>query len=257
MVAASDFFNDVWSSSDGVNWRREAEHADWTPRAGLSAIAFDGSLVVLGGSINDDAAILAGPSARIYHNDVWRSEDGARWTRMAEHAPWAERAGAALAVKGGSLFLFGGEAGFLPGDDGALPYFNDVWRTRDGGSWELVTARAPWPSRPGHWVLPLGGAFVLFGGFRPDASGFGQANPEDMWASADGKEWSLLAAKPWNAATSADIKYDFAALVSSSSSSGEASIYTFGGDRETFNFFDPTNYLRLDSDVWAFGPVAA
>ena len=47
--------------------------------------------------------------------------------------------------------------------------------------------------------------------------------------------------------------YDFAAIVSSSSSN--SSIYTFGGDRETFNFFDPVNYLRIDNDVWAFGPV--
>lgn len=253
MVAASDFFNDVWSTNDGVAWRRETEHAGWTSRAGLSAITFDGALVVLGGSVNDDAAILAGPSARIYHNDVWRSQDGANWTQLAEHAPWAKRAGAALAVMGDALFLFGGECGFLADVDGVLPYFNDVWRTRDGARWERVTAEAPWPSRPGHWVLPLADRFVLFGGFRPDETGIGEDNPVDMWTSADGEKWSLLAARPWSATTSADVKYDFAAIVSSSSS--DSSIYTFGGDRETFNFFDPVNYLRIDNDVWAFGPV--
>ena len=29
-------------------------------------------------------------------------------------------------------------------------------------------------------------------------------------------------------------------------------IFSFGGDRETFNFFDPFNYLNVDNDVWNF-----
>ena len=31
-------------------------------------------------------------------------------------------------------------------------------------------------------------------------------------------------------------------------------MFTFGGDREAFNFADPTNYLRVDNDVWRFAP---
>ena len=27
-------------------------------------------------------------------------------------------------------------------------------------------------------------------------------------------------------------------------------VWTFGGDRETFNPFDPFNYLQVDNDVW-------
>ena len=27
-------------------------------------------------------------------------------------------------------------------------------------------------------------------------------------------------------------------------------IFTFGGDRETFDFDDPENYLRIDDDIW-------
>jgi hypothetical protein len=29
-------------------------------------------------------------------------------------------------------------------------------------------------------------------------------------------------------------------------------LLTFGGDRETFNPFDPVNYLRVDNDVWEY-----
>ena len=31
-------------------------------------------------------------------------------------------------------------------------------------------------------------------------------------------------------------------------------IITVGGDRETFDFTDPENYLRVDNDVWSFAP---
>jgi hypothetical protein len=29
-------------------------------------------------------------------------------------------------------------------------------------------------------------------------------------------------------------------------------IYTFGGNRETFDFFDPTQWQNIDNDVWRF-----
>ena len=32
-------------------------------------------------------------------------------------------------------------------------------------------------------------------------------------------------------------------------------IFTFGGERETFNFADPLNYRNVDRDVWRFGPT--
>ena len=62
------------------------------------------------------------------------------------------------------------------------------------------------------------------------------------------RPWGLLSGAPWQAADQGEIKYDFAAL------SAFGSIYTFGGDRETFDFFDLTNYLKIDNDVWRFRP---
>ena len=37
--ASTNAMNDVWFSSDGVNWKRQAEHAPWGPRVPL-VIAF-------------------------------------------------------------------------------------------------------------------------------------------------------------------------------------------------------------------------
>lgn len=38
-------------------------------------------------------------------------------------------------------------------------------------------------------------------------------------------------------------------------SDGTTSVFTFGGDRETFNPTDPLNYLNVDNDVWKYSYV--
>lgn len=255
---ASNFFNDVWRSTDGVNWEQMTAAAPWSGRAGLMAASLGDAIYVFGGSRNDDSAII-GPTGppREYFNDVWRSTDGgATWELATAEAPWSARAGGAVAVFEGDLYLLGGEVGFVcePLPDCEPPYFNDVWRTSDGTTWESVTEQAAWSPRPGHQCESLtidtaelsGPAIVCFGGF-------GQlANPIDVWASADGSTWVQLASAPWNAATSEQGRYDFDSTVISlpGGAVGESAIITVGGDRETFEFGDPENWLRVDDDVW-------
>ncbi len=257
-IAVSDFFSDVWSSSDGVNWTARTLDAGWDGRAGLSSVVFRDELYVFGGSKNDDAAVVGpGGPPRIYFNDVWKSSnDGVDWQQVNGAAPWAPRAGAAVVVKDDYIYLLGGEDGFTC-DSGLRcpPYFNDVWRTQDGVNWEQVVEVAEWPSRPGHQAVVVGDQIVVFGGFglsTDPADPFKPSNPIDMWASVDGANWELLEQAPWNADSPADIKYDFDALVAPGRSEGADAIYTFGGDRETFNPIDPVNYLNIDNDVWSF-----
>lgn len=59
-LSASDFFDDVWRSSDGINWQSPTDSAGWSGRAGLMAATFKGRLFVFGGSRNDDASIIGG-----------------------------------------------------------------------------------------------------------------------------------------------------------------------------------------------------
>lgn len=259
-VPSSEFFNDVWRSRDGVNWRRMTEAAGWAGRAGLSAIAHRGAIYVMGGSFNDDSSIVDGQPAREYFNDVWKSYDGARWFQVTDEAPWAPRAGAVVVSKNGYMYLIGGEDGFTcdSGGDRCPPYYNDVWRSRNGRKWELVTEAAPWPSRPGHQAVVAFNRILVFGGFglsTDPSDPFAPSNPMDMWVSKNGKHWKQVSDSPWNAMGPEDIKYDFDALVVRGSGRGwRPSILTFGGDRETFNFFDPFNYLNVDNDVWRFAP---
>jgi hypothetical protein len=247
-LPTSEFFNDVWKSTDGVTWEEVTSDAPWSGRAGLSAAVLGDEIYVLGGSQNDDSAIIgAGGPQRIYFNDVWKSSDGVTWEQATDAAPWTERAGAAVAVKDGSLYVLGGEDGFTctPLPDCEPPYFNDVWRTTDGTEWELVTDAAGWSPRPGHVCKVLGAQFVCFGGFGLIT------NPTDMWSSPDGETWTQMTQVPWNAADPTAIRYDFDALVTTDPEGNEA-LLTFGGDRETFDFTDPDNWTRVDNDVWAF-----
>jgi hypothetical protein len=247
-LPSSQFFDDVWRSSDGITWEAVTEDAPWDGRAGLSAAVLGDQIYVLAGSKNDDSAIVgAGGPQRIYFNDVWRSADGAEWELVTDAAPWEPRAGAAVVVRDDRLYVLGGEDGFTcePLPDCEPPYFNDVWSTVDGAEWELVTEAAGWSPRPGHVCELVGDQFVCFGGFGLIE------NPTDVWASPDGATWTELSTPPWNVADPSEVKYDFDALVVDDPVAGPT-VLTFGGDRETFDFTDPENFRRVDDDVWAF-----
>jgi len=254
----SEFFNDVWRSKDGVSWDMVTQDAGWDGRAGLSAVVFNDEIYVMGGSFNNDVAIIPGeePEApeRIYYNDVWKSVDGTHWDRVIEHAPWAPRAGGVAVVKDGYMYMIGGEDGFTCEDSPRCPpYYNDVWRTQNGLDWELVNASCAWSARPGHQVVVAQNRFVLFGGFGlGPLDGLTHANPMDVWISNNGKVWKNVSNSPWNATNPSEIKYDFDAVVVEGEKNKSDMIFSFGGDRETFNFFDSFNYLNVDNDVWKF-----
>jgi len=275
----SVFFNDVWSSPDGFNWEQlkansgNDDTSHWQARAGLSAVTFKGKIWVMGGSQGDDFSI--GGCGRKLFNDVWYSSDGVEWHEATANvdkedpeAIWRPRAGAVALVKGGWLYILGGESAFLPSEQNPFPYFNDVWRTKDGENWEEVTPEggAGWSPRPGHGCGVLANHFVCFGGYDP------LGNPSDIWVSKDGAEWQPVSESPWNNdpdpgctedppdVTCDNIRYDFDVLTVKGGKSGmKPSIFTFGGDRELFpvppKFQVPDdNWKRVENDVWRYSP---
>jgi hypothetical protein len=89
------FYNEVWSSADGVNWERVLEQAPWHSRQYHEVAVFDDRLWVLEGSYKGN------------RNDVWYSSDGVRWQELPK-TPWAPRHAASVFVYDKALWMVAG-----------------------------------------------------------------------------------------------------------------------------------------------------
>lgn len=90
-----NFYNDVWSSADGVHWQCHVEHAPWHSRQYHDVAAFDGRMWVLEGWNQEN------------RNDVWHSRDGVRWREVAD-TPWAPRHASSIFVYDNALWVVTG-----------------------------------------------------------------------------------------------------------------------------------------------------
>jgi hypothetical protein len=89
------FFNDVWSSADGVVWKQHTAAAPWKPRQYHEVAVWDGRLWVLEGWNQTNL------------NDVWHSADGVTWHEVPK-TPWAPRHAASVFVHDGALWMVAG-----------------------------------------------------------------------------------------------------------------------------------------------------
>ncbi|MHB9107014.1 MAG: Kelch repeat-containing protein [Armatimonadota bacterium] len=179
--------DDVWNSADGIHWRLVTDHVPWHTRAVHYTVAFQDAIWVMGGQ-RIPKHVPEVPEA--FYNDVWRSEDGAHWERVLEHAPWSERGQiGGSAVHNGRIWLLGGGTYETPNRPNRV-FHNEVWSTADGVEWELVLEHAPWHPRE----YPEGAVFDnklwVMEGWNPQ-------NRNDVWYSADGVEWHELPGTPW------------------------------------------------------------
>lgn len=200
----NDYYNDVWSSSDGgITWT-ELAPAPWAPRSYHTAKVWKGKLYLAGGH-----------DADTWYNDVWSTEDGENWECVTSSAAWAPRAAFALQPFGLWIFVMGGSDGLLaPLGNGTL--FNDVWASTDGKAWELVTTAAPWAAREGLQKLTAihNGIMVLTAG----EAGYTGPYFNDFWGTSNGKDWTLL-----------NEHADFTARSGNLLMSAGGNLYTFGG----------------------------
>ncbi len=89
------FFNDVWSTADGVHWKRHLEAAPWAPRQYHDVAVFDGRLWVMEGYYKGN------------RNDVWYSADGENWYELP-NTPWKPRHAASVFVHDNALWMVAG-----------------------------------------------------------------------------------------------------------------------------------------------------
>jgi hypothetical protein len=103
-------YNDVWCSTDGVDWTCVAEHAPWAPRQWFIAKVYAGALWIVGGYDNVNNANLG---------DVWYTQDGKNWNEFVSATVFSPRHEPTLYVYDNSLWVVAGNS---------WPVKNDVWR---------------------------------------------------------------------------------------------------------------------------------
>jgi len=205
--ANSNYYNDVWESSDsGKSWI-QLLNAPWSGRSYHTAKTDDKWIYLLGGHNKSS-----------WFNDVWRTSDGRAWELVTASAEWSPRAATALQIRRGRMFVMGGSNGLLP-PIGHGTCFNDVWISDDGGAhWKIAMSKAPWAAREGLQKLTAlygdDDAILLTAG---EAGYFGPYY-NDVWSTIDGRNWTLQ-----------NPHADFSARSGNLLVNVDGSIFTFGG----------------------------
>jgi len=179
--------SDVWSSDDGENWVQVLDDAPWGPRVLHYTVAFHGAIWLMGGQTIPQFA----PAGERFYADVWRTEDGVAWEKVADDLPWAPRGLiGGSAVLNGRIWLLGGGT-YDTEDHPQRQFFNDVWASADGVAWEQVAEETPWHPRLYHEVAAWDDRLWVLEGHD------GTANRKDVWHSPCGIHWQELPDTPW------------------------------------------------------------
>ena len=155
-------------ASDGIGSKRYTIIAD---KSGYFALdAGSGEL-----SLSSNSAMRAGAyTLRVEVSDSLSS-------------PQRATAAATVQIARNGIFVLGGnESGSAVND-----MQNDVWSSMDGGSWREDTSSANWTARELHQVVAHRGRMYLLGGVVATGQ-TSTENRNDVWSSADGKNWSLV-----------------------------------------------------------------
>ncbi|MBI2300537.1 MAG: galactose oxidase [Armatimonadetes bacterium] len=162
----------------GPDWVCVNQRADWPARDSQGEFVFDNHLWILGGWFTPQT-----PNPR----DVWKSPDGLRWTRTVETAPWEHSDLSAAMPFRGRMWFMGGRK--LPGAENS----NKVWSSADGAEWTLETDRPGWCPRVSPSFAVFRERMWVMGGTENFYDDNDQTLKDDVWSTADGRDWRLEA----------------------------------------------------------------
>jgi len=190
--SADGRLGDAWRSDDGGKSWRQLQTPPWPARWQACAVALhDGSVLLLAGESDGDGEGVQSSSGTADSSclaDVWRSYDGGETWQQLPTPPWpARRQASAGVLADGSVLLVGGWLG------SEHSYFDDAWRSDDGGvSWSRLPP-PPWPPRYGACMITqTDDSVVVMGG---ESYGVFLA---DVWRSSDRcRTWRQLPKPPW------------------------------------------------------------
>lgn len=205
---------------EGPDWKKVTAAAEWRARDSSGELVFRDQLWLFGGWFD---------SFESPPRDAWSSSNGKDWKLVQQQAPWKySDLPMTITFRDRMWFMGGWTNGRLAGH-GAT---NEVWSSTDGSQWEL-TSNAGWSPRIAAAVVEFQNRLWILGGTENYYFGDEKSLKNDVWSSADGKEWRLeTAAAGW-----APRSYHQAAVLN-------GKIYVFGGG----------NYVpayQAFNDVWS------
>ena len=178
--ATNRFLNEIWTSTDGTNWKKNIPNAEWSPRKGHTLVEFKDKLWLFGGETSVDEH----RSPDEFINDVWNSDDGLHWKKVMDEAPWPLRGHAKVTVFQKNLWLLGGQGR------------SDIWRSEDGKTWSKIKEECPWGNRYDYGLLVFDDRLWVLGGRESDP----RKAHRDVWSSPDGVTWHQeWKQAPWTA----------------------------------------------------------
>jgi hypothetical protein len=78
---ASLYFNDLWQSTNGIDWTQTISQGPWLPSARQQLVVFSGKIFLVGGFA---------PAINAFNDELWYSEDAISWNKI-EETPWTGR----------------------------------------------------------------------------------------------------------------------------------------------------------------------
>ncbi len=214
--------NDIWNSSDGINWVEVTKHAPFDPRAAFAMTVFKNRLWLIGGLYFDKNSDIKDK------NDVWVSSDGTNWKRVVKHAQFSPRGGHSAIVFNNKIWIMGGFA-----------ESSDIWSSIDGKNWKIETKSTPFGSRGGHANIVFDNKIWIIGGIFVDKKNtFNSLS--DVWYSKNGKEWNRA---------SDDIS--FFAGGGHSSVVYNNKLWVMGGFRKSGTVFTSRDGINWDQDSYS------
>ena len=168
--------NDVWYSSDGIQWYEANASAAFPPRAGATAITYANEMWIMGGA-NESGIPL---------NDVWYSSDGIQWHEANASAAFSPRDRATSVTYANKMWIIGGDSG--------IP-LNDAWYSSDGIQWHEANASAAFLPRVAATSVVYNNRMWEIGGGNGGETASWTQFFNDVWSSSDGSNWTQAQCK--------------------------------------------------------------
>lgn len=240
--------NIVWSSEDGVAWKKvtttDAEYTGWgsAPEANSFSIRGNASVV----NMNEDLYLTGGYSVA-YGSlqqavaDVWKSTDGgATWSNLNADfgAEFIPRADGQLIVYNNELYLIGGRTGF------PHTYFNDIYKSVDGITWTKLDVTTPFTARSSFSCFVYNDRIFVVSGLSNEEVTEGETTTKvdvlynDMWVSEDG-------GLSWNIMSNGALPAGFTKRYGQAITVENNMVHIFGG-----NGVDADNNAKALTDSW-------